>query len=116
MCKLIAGYDAREQEFTIHDTETEDPSLIERQLVCVVELNKALRSEFDITDPKKMQPWPKGVLALDLFSPDPPIYLNGDKLNYVFLFPCGAGQEALVAADSPAQVVGSGGAEGKKAS
>ncbi len=120
MCKLMCGLALRQQEFFIHDPGDESApgatgEVLATQLENVVNLNTLLKGAFE-TVPKGQDatPWPNDdVLVLDLFVPDPPLYLRPAKYEYVYLLPCGQGRDAIVKA-STAPVVG-GTAAGAKA-
>jgi hypothetical protein len=126
MCKLVCGMSVREKEYFIHDPGDETTpgvtgDLLAVQLENVVNLNTLLKANFETIPPvhepghaEDATPWPNDdVLVLDLFVPDPPVYLRPAKYEYLYLLPCGQGREAIVKASTPPVIGGT--AAGAKA-
>lgn len=127
MCDLVCGMAAREKSFNIHDSGDEKTpgvtgDILAQQLENVVNLHGLMKSVFETIPPDRAKlpadqqstPWPvDDVLVLDLFVPDPPIYLRPAKYDYMFLYPCGLGREAIVKATTPPVIGGT--AAGAKA-
>lgn len=120
MCKLVCGMALRDKEFTIHDPGDEQypgatGEVLAQQLENVVNLNALLKSVFEeVGKDAEAKAWPQDeVLVLDLFVPDPPLYLRFAKYEYVYLLPCAQGREAIVKATTPPVIGGT--AQGAKA-
>jgi hypothetical protein len=122
MCKLVVGFDARQEEFTIHDPGDLDArgnvirpgvegDLLKTQLENVLDIADSLKANLESSDGKDVT-WPKNVLALDVFSPEPAIYINMPQVKYIYIYPCALGHDALEKAKAP--TIG-GTADGKKA-
>jgi len=120
MCKLICGLALREQSFFIHDPGDEQTpgvtgDVLATQLENVVNLHGLLKGAFEtLAKGSDVTAWPNDdVLVLDLFVPDPALYLRPAKYEYLYLLPCAQGREAIVKANTPPVIGGT--AAGAKA-
>lgn len=124
MCKLVCGLPQREWSIFVHDPGDESNpgvtgDVLATQLENVTGLHGLLKDVFEkvIKDEKGKEiptPWPSDeILVLDLFVPDPPIYLRPAKYDYIYLLPCAQGRAEIVKSTTPPVIGGT--AAGAKA-